>query len=55
MIRDLATRRCVESAENVVFLGLPGLGVAAIEQRISVPFINVSALIEPLKEAYHPG
>lgn len=64
VIRDLATMRFVEMAENVVFLGPPGvgkthlaigLGVAAIEQGIPVLFINASVLIEKLKEAYHIG
>ena len=64
VIRDLATLRFVENGENVVFLGPPGvgkthlaigLGVAAIEQGVSVLFINASVLIEQLKEAYHTG
>ena len=62
VISDLATQRFIDNAENVVFLGLPGvgkihltigLGVSAIEQGIPVFFINVSVLIEQLKEAYH--
>lgn len=64
VIRDLATLRFVENGENVVFLGPPGvgkthlaigLGAAAIEQGVSVLFINASVLIEQLKEAYHTG
>ncbi|UUX92237.1 ATP-binding protein [Methanoplanus endosymbiosus] len=64
VIRDLATLRFVDIGENVVFLGLPGvgkthlaigLGVAAIEQRIPVIFLNASVLIERLKEAHHIG
>lgn len=64
VIKDLATLRFVDNAENVVFLGPPGvgkthlaigLGVAAIEQNIPVLFINASVLIEQLKEAYQTG
>jgi DNA replication protein DnaC len=51
----------VQQAENVVFLGPPGvgkshltigLGVAAIEASFLVLFVNASVLIERLKEAY---
>lgn len=62
VISDLTTLRFVDNAENVVFLGPPGvgkshlaigLGVTAIEQGIPVLFVNASVLIEQLKDAYH--
>ena len=61
VVRDLSTLRFVQQAENVVFLGPPGvgkthlaigLGIAAIEAGFQVLFINASVLIERLKEAY---
>jgi len=61
VVRDLSTLRFVQQAENVVFLGPPGvgkthlaigLGVAAIEAGFQVLFINASVLIERLKEAF---
>ena len=64
VIRDLNTLRFMQQAENVVFLGPPGvgkthlaigLGCAAIEAGFQVLFINASVLIERLKEAYHVG
>jgi DNA replication protein DnaC len=64
VISDLKTLRFVDNAENVVFLGPPGvgkthlaigLGVTAIEHGIPVLFINASVLIEQLKDAYHSG
>ena len=53
--------RFVYQAENVVFLGPPGvgkthlaigLGIAAIESGFSVYYINASLMIERLKEAH---
>lgn len=61
VIRDLSTMRFVYQAENVVFLGPPGvgkthlaigLGIAAIESGFSVYYINASLMIERLKEAH---
>ena len=64
VINDLVTLRFVDNAENVVFLGPPGvgkthlaigLGITAIEQGIPVLFINASVMIEQLKNVYHTG
>jgi DNA replication protein DnaC len=60
-IEELATMRFIENAENVVFLGPPGvgkthlataLGLEAARCRLSTYYINCHALIESLKKAH---
>lgn len=60
VIRDLFTLRFLHNAENVVFLGPPGvgkthlaiaLGVAAIGEGHAVRFANATRLMEALKAA----
>jgi DNA replication protein DnaC len=60
-IEELATMRFVECAENVVFLGPPGvgkthlataLGIEAARHRYSTHYINCHAMIEQLKKAH---
>lgn len=60
-IEELATMRFLENAENVVFLGPPGvgkthlataLGIEAARYRLSTYYINCHALIESLKKAH---
>lgn len=60
-IEELATMRFVENAENVVFLGPPGvgkthlataLGIEAARNRYSTYYINCHTLIEQLKKAH---
>lgn len=60
-IDELATMRFLENAENVVFLGPPGvgkthlasaLGMAAARHRFSTYYINCHTLIEQLKKAH---
>lgn len=60
-IEELATMRFVENAENVVFLGPPGvgkthlasaLGLEAARNRYSIYYINCHQLIEQLKKAH---
>ena len=60
-IDELATMRFLETAENVVFLGPPGvgkthlatsLGMIAAEHRQSTYYINCHQLIEQLKKAH---
>lgn len=59
---ELATMRFVENAENVVFLGPPGvgkthlataLGIAAARNRYSTYYINCHTLIEQLKKSHY--
>jgi DNA replication protein DnaC len=63
-IKDLLTLKFVHNAENVVFLGPPGvgkthlavaLGMASIHAGMQVYFINASNLIEKLLNAYNQG
>jgi DNA replication protein DnaC len=60
-IEELATMRFLENAENVVFLGPPGvgkthlataLGMEAARCRLSTYYINCHSLIESLKKAH---
>lgn len=60
LIRELFTLRFLYNAENVVFLGPPGvgkthlsiaLGIEAIRAGFTVYFINASSLIERMKRA----
>lgn len=60
-IKELATMAFVYRAENVIFLGPPGVGkthlavglaIEALSQGISVYFTSLSRLIEDLKKAH---
>ena len=60
-IDELATMRFIENAENIVFLGPPGvgkthlataLGLAAASHRFSTYYINCGQLVEQLKKAH---
>lgn len=64
VISDLAMLRFVYNAENVVFLGPPGvgkshlavaLGIEAVKAGISVYFANAGILVERLKKANSDG
>ena len=64
VISDLALLRFVHNAENVVFLGPPGvgkshlavaLGIEAVKSGLSVYFTNAGILIERLKKANSNG
>ena len=64
VITDLALLRFVYNAENVVFLGPPGvgkshlavaLGIEAVKAGLSVYFANAGILIERLKKANSEG
>lgn len=61
-IDELTTMRFVENAENIVFLGPPGvgkthlataLGMVAARNRYSTYYINCHELIEQLKKAHY--
>jgi len=61
LIKELATMAFVHRAENVIFLGPPGVGkthlavalaIEALSCGISVYFTSLSRLIEDLKKAY---
>jgi len=60
VIKDIASLRFVRNAENVVFLGPPGvgkthlaigLGIEAIKAGFKVYFANASSLVEKLEMA----
>lgn len=60
-VNELATMRFLENAENIVFLGPPGvgkthlataLGMEAAGYRFSTYYINCHSLIEQLKKAH---
>src|SRR5665648_1252460 len=64
VISDLASLRFVHNAENVVFLGPPGvgkshlaiaLGIEAVKAGMSVYFMNAGTLMERLKKAGREG
>ena len=64
VINELKTLRFIHNAENVVFLGPPGvgkthlaiaLGLEAIDAGLRVHFINTSMLIERLLRSFRKG
>ncbi len=64
VITDLALLRFIYNAENVVFLGPPGvgkshlavaIGIEAVQAGLSVYFANAGILIERLKKATREG
>lgn len=64
VISDLTSLRFIYNAENIVFLGPPGvgkshiaigLGIEAVKGGFSVYFINAGILIERLKKANNEG
>lgn len=64
VINDLKTLRFLHNAENIVFLGPPGvgkthlaisLGLMAIDAGMRVHFINASLLVERLLRSYRKG
>jgi len=64
VVNDLKTLRFIHNAENIVFLGPPGvgkthlaisLGLEAIYAGMRVHFINASLLIERLLRSYRKG
>jgi DNA replication protein DnaC len=63
-IEELATLRFLETAENVVFLGPPGvgkthlataLGMETARHRFTSYYVNCHQLIEQLKKAHFEG
>lgn len=60
VIKEIASLRFIHNAENIIFLGPPGvgkthlaigLGVEAIKAGFKVQFVNASSMVEKLKKA----